>query len=105
MRDTLQGSGPVTVADIDDNRRGDILVYDSSAEALIIHRGMDGGVAPPAALATHRALRGPVFLGDVDGDGEHELLSVDEAGDLVHSQASTVRAAEAEAEEAGDTGE
>jgi hypothetical protein len=99
-RVTLAGSGSVSMDDFDNNGRGDVLVYDHTSEALIIHRGMDSGVAPAAALATHRALRGPVFMGDVDGDGVLELLSVDEDGDLVHTQASTY----VEAEQDGDTG-
>ena len=96
----LAGSGPVSVVNIDDGRRKDLLVYDSNAEVIVIHRGMDGAVAPPAALATHRSLRGPVFMADVDGDGEPELVSVDMDGDLVHTPATGVVE---EAEEAGDT--
>jgi hypothetical protein len=100
----LPGSGQVSIGDFDDNSRKDILVYDAVAEALIIHRGMDGGVAPPAALSTHRGLRGPVYLGDVDGDGIPELLSVDDAGQLVHTQASSTETADEEVDDEADTG-
>jgi len=103
-RVSLPGSGPVSMVAFDDNSRKDILVYDAVAEALIIHRGMDGGIAPPAALSTHRALRGPVYQGDVDGDGIPELLSMDDGGELVHTQASSIETADEEADDGGDTG-
>jgi hypothetical protein len=92
-RQSLSGVGSVSIANVDGGERLDVMAYDKMTGTLMVHRGLTGGVAPPAGLRAHRDLRGPVYVGDVDGDGKSELLSIDTEGDVVHTtygDASTI---------------
>jgi hypothetical protein len=90
------------VANIDDGARSDLLIWDQLSNTLVVHRGLNGTVAPAAGLRAHRDLRGPVYVGDVNGDGVNELVSVDMDGNIVHTT-DTIDFSD-DADEGGDTG-
>jgi hypothetical protein len=99
---SLEAAGTLSVANIDDGARSDLLIWDQLSNTLVVHRGLNGTVAPAAGLRAHRDLRGPVYVGDVNGDGVNELVSVDMDGNIVHTT-DTIDFSD-DADEGGDTG-
>ena len=48
---------------------------------MFVYRVVGGLLAPPAAFYTTRPIGGPVFFGDVGGDGAPDLMALGEDRD------------------------
>lgn len=84
---TVKGTGSVSMTDADGDGLMDVLAVDDDRGRVYILRGVDGGVTPPAVLHTSREIHAPAALGDVDGDGDLELVVEGSEGSVVHTAA------------------
>ena len=98
---TIAGAGVLSATDVDADGRLDLLSLEEATGTIVIHRGMAGTTAPPLALRTERAIFGPVFIGDANGDAISEIFSIDADGYLIHT---SVESDANQVDEQGDTG-